>query len=96
LGIPGRCTVRNKQKRSLSGSGIGNTDTVNSNTIIRTIIAKLFLKYIWDSRCRYSLPTLEEAKENIISEIMAIKNASTAIRGHLNDSGLAGIFLTDG
>jgi len=58
---------------------IGNTDTVNSNTIIRTIIAKLFLKYIWDSRCRYSLPTLEEAKENIISEIMAIKNASTAI-----------------
>jgi hypothetical protein len=75
---------------------IGNTNTVNSSTIIRTIIAKLFLKYIWDSRCRYSLPTLEEAKENIISEILAIKNASTAIRGHLNDSGLAGIFCTEG
>jgi hypothetical protein len=42
------------------------------------------------------LTYIVQAKENIISEIMAIKNASTAIRGHLNDSGLAGIFLTDG
>ncbi len=38
---------------------------LNSRLLIKTLIAKLYLKYIWDCRNRYAIPDLELAKENI-------------------------------
>ncbi len=35
---------------------IGNTNEINGGTVTQTVIAKVFLKYIWDSRCSFSLP----------------------------------------
>jgi hypothetical protein len=72
---------------------IGNSNDVNSTTIIKTVVAKLFLKYIWDSRCRFSLPSLNEAKENVTYDIKTIIESSTSMREHLYDSGLANLFL---
>ncbi len=72
---------------------VGNTNDVNSTTIIKTVLAKLFLKYIWDSRCRYSLPTLNGAMENVTYEIKTIVESSNEMRRHFNDSGLANLFL---
>ena len=72
---------------------VGNTNDVNSTTIIKTVLAKLFLKYIWDSKCRYSLPTLNGAMENVTYEIKTIVESSNEMRRHFNDSGLANLFL---
>ncbi len=73
---------------------VGESNEVTSGTEIRTVVAKLFLKYIWDCRCRYSLPTFNGVKENVQSEINTIEGISTLMREHLNDSGLANIFFT--
>jgi hypothetical protein len=72
---------------------IGNSQEINGGTVTRTIIAKFFLKYIWDSRCRYSLPNLEEIKEITRAEIRTIYNTSVKMRTYINDSGLANLFL---
>ncbi len=65
----------------------------NSRLVIKTLIAKLFMKYIWDCKNRSSIPELELAKEFLILKIKTITGISTAMREHLNDSGLAAIFL---
>ena len=65
----------------------------NCTTLIKTIISKLFLKYIWDSRNRYSLPNFIEAKENITSDLLTLVNSNISIRRTFNDSGLAQKFL---
>jgi hypothetical protein len=72
---------------------IGNTNEINGGTVTRTIIAKVFLKYIWDSRCRFSLPNLEELKEITRAEIRTIYSTSVKMRTYINDSGLANLFL---
>jgi hypothetical protein len=64
----------------------------NSRHVIKTLIAKLFMKYIWDCRNRSSIPELELAKEFLILKIKTITGISTAVREHLNDSGLAAVF----
>jgi hypothetical protein len=65
----------------------------NCTTLIKTIIAKLFLKYIWDSRNRFSLPNIREAKENITSDLLTLVNSGNSIRRNFYDSGLAQKFL---
>jgi hypothetical protein len=65
----------------------------NGTAIIKTVLAKLFLKYIWDCRNRFCLPHLEFAKEVITQEIKTIISISLKMRENLNDSGLAHIFL---
>ncbi len=65
----------------------------NCTTLIKTIISKLFLKYIWDSRNRYSLPNFREARECITSELLTLVNSNISIRRTFNDSGLAQKFL---
>jgi hypothetical protein len=65
----------------------------NCTTLIKTIIAKLFLKYIWDSRNRFSLPNIREAKETITSDLLTLVNSGNSIRRNFNDSGLAQKFL---
>jgi hypothetical protein len=65
----------------------------NCTTLIKTIIAKLFLKYIWDSRNRYSLPNFFDAKNNITSDLLTLVNSGNSIRRNFNDSGLAQKFL---
>jgi hypothetical protein len=64
----------------------------NSRHVIKTLIAKLFMKYIWDCRNRSSIPELELAKEFLILKIKTITGISTTVREHLNDSGLAAVF----
>jgi hypothetical protein len=65
----------------------------NCTTLIKTIIAKLFLKYIWDSRNRFSLPNFLEVKENITLELLTLVNSNISIRRTFNDSGLAQKYL---
>jgi hypothetical protein len=65
----------------------------NCTTLIKTIIAKLFLKYVWDCRNRYSLPSFLEAKEIITSDLLTLVNSGNKIRRSFNDSGLAQNFL---
>jgi hypothetical protein len=65
----------------------------NGTTLIRTVIAKLYLKYIWDCRNRNCLPELEGIKNHIAYEINTIVLLSVKMREFLNDSGLARIFL---
>ncbi len=65
----------------------------NCTTLIKTIIAKLFLKYIWDSRNRHSLPNFLDAKNTITSDLLTLVNSGNSIRRNFNDSGLAQKFL---
>jgi hypothetical protein len=65
----------------------------NCTTLIKTIIAKLFLKYIWDCRNRFSLPSFPEAKNIITSDLLTLVNSGNSIRRNFNDSGLAQKFL---
>jgi hypothetical protein len=65
----------------------------NCTTLIKTIIAKLFLIYIWDSRNRFSLPNTREAKENITSDLLTLVNSGNSIRRNFYDLGLAQTFL---
>jgi hypothetical protein len=65
----------------------------NCTTLIKTIIAKLFLKYIWDCRNRFSLPNFPEAKNIITSDLLTLVNSGNSIRRNFNDSGLAQKFL---
>jgi hypothetical protein len=67
--------------------------TTNGTTLIKTVIAKLYLKYIWDCRNRNCLPELEGIKQYIAYEINTIVSLSVKMREFLNDSGLARIFL---
>jgi hypothetical protein len=67
--------------------------SLNGTTLIKTILAKLFLKYIWDCRNRFCLPNLDSAKEIVSQEIKTIVSISKKMRDNLNDSGLANIFL---
>jgi hypothetical protein len=67
--------------------------SLNGTTLIKTILAKLFLKYIWDCRNRFCLPNLDSAKEIVSQEIKTIISISKKMRENLNDSGLANIFL---
>jgi hypothetical protein len=67
--------------------------SLNGTTLIKTVLAKVFLKYIWDCRNRFCLPNLESAKEITTQEIKTIISISTKMRAYLNDSGLANIFL---
>jgi hypothetical protein len=60
--------------------------------MLQTLIAKLYLKYIWDCRNRYVIPDLELAKENICQKMKTIIGISNIMREHLNDSGLVAIF----
>jgi hypothetical protein len=64
---------------------------VTSVTIIKTVISKIFLKFIWDCRNRYCLPSLESAKENLKATLNTIISVSIKMREHFNDSGLAHI-----
>ena len=64
---------------------------VTSVTIIKTLISKIFLKFIWDCRNRYCLPSLESAKENLKATLNTIISVSIKMREHSNDSGLAHI-----
>jgi hypothetical protein len=65
----------------------------NSRSVIKTLIAKLYMKYIWDCRNRSSIPELELAKEFLVLKIKTITGISTVMREHHNDSGLAAIFF---
>jgi hypothetical protein len=65
----------------------------NVTTLIRTVIAKLYLKYIWDCRNRNGMPELEGIKNYISYEVNTIASLSVKMREFLNDSGLARIFL---
>jgi hypothetical protein len=65
---------------------------LNGTTIIKTVLAKIFLKYIWDCRNRYCLPSLEDAKEITKQEMKSIIGISVKMKENLNDSGLAEIF----
>ena len=67
--------------------------TTNGTMLIRTVIAKLYLKHIWDCRNRNCLPELEGIKQYIAYEINTIMSLSVKMREFLNDSGLARIFL---
>jgi hypothetical protein len=67
--------------------------TTNGTTLIKTVIAKLYLKYIWDCRNRNCLPELDGIKQYIAYEINTIISLSVKMREFLNDSGLARIFL---
>jgi hypothetical protein len=64
----------------------------NSRSVIKTVIAKLYMKYIWDCRNRFAIPELDLAKEFLCLKIKTITGISTVMREHLNDSGLAAIF----
>jgi hypothetical protein len=67
--------------------------TINGTTIIKTVLAKLFIKYVWDCRNRHSLPNIEAAKEVVKLEIHAIISITIKMKANLNDSGLAENFL---
>jgi hypothetical protein len=43
--------------------------SLNSMTVIKTILDKLFLKYIWDCRNRFCLPNLDSAKEILLKKL---------------------------
>jgi hypothetical protein len=64
-----------------------------STSLTKTILAKFFLKYIWDCRNRYCLPNLDDAKKVEKLDIISISNVSKKMDGQINESGLAGIFL---
>jgi exonuclease III len=67
--------------------------TLTGTTLIKSTLAKLFQKYIWDCRNRFCLPNLDSAKEIVSQEIKTIVGISKKMRENLNDSGLANIFL---
>ena len=67
-------------------------NVLNSRSLIKTLISKLYLKYIWDCRNRYAIPDLELAKENICQKLKTITSLSNIMREHLNDSGLVAVF----
>ena len=64
-----------------------------STSLTKTVLAKFFLKYIWDCRNRYCLPNLDDSKEVVKLDIIAVSNVSKKMKDHINDSGLAGIFF---
>jgi hypothetical protein len=64
-----------------------------SISLTKTVLAKFFLKYIWDCRNRFCLPNLDEAKEVVKLDIISISKVSKKMLEHINDSGLAVIFL---
>jgi hypothetical protein len=64
-----------------------------STSLTKTVLAKLFLKYIWDCRNRFCLPNLDDAKEVVKLDIISISKVSKTMLEHINDSGLAVIFL---
>jgi hypothetical protein len=68
-------------------------NSVNSTTIVKTVLAKLFLKYIWDCRNRYCLPTVIGCRENIVAEFKTVTSVSKKMNEHFNDSGLANNLL---
>jgi hypothetical protein len=65
---------------------------INGITLIKTGLAKIFIKYIWDCRNRYCLPSLDDAKKITKQEIRSIIGISIKMKENLNDSGLAEIF----
>jgi hypothetical protein len=70
-----------------------NNNNVNSTTIVKTVLAKLFLKYIWDCRNRYCLPTTIGCKETTVTEFKTVISVSTKMREHFFNSGLANNLL---
>jgi hypothetical protein len=64
-----------------------------SISLTKTVLAKFFLKYIWDCRNRFCLPNLDDAKEVVKLDIISISKVSKKMLEHINDSGLAVIFL---
>jgi hypothetical protein len=66
---------------------------ITSTSITKTVLAKFFLKYVWDCRNRYCLPNLDDAKEIVKQDIISISSVSKKMKDNINDSGLAGFFL---
>jgi hypothetical protein len=68
-------------------------DLNGRQSMAKTLIAKTFLRYIWDCKLRHTLPAIEDAKELTKSIIMCMYDASSVFRAELDGSGLANIFL---
>jgi hypothetical protein len=64
-----------------------------SESRIKTLIAKIFLKYIWECKLRFTFPILEDAKNYTKDLIICMYDTSKIFRKDLADSGLANNFL---
>jgi hypothetical protein len=64
-----------------------------SESRIKTLIAKIFLKYIWECKLRFTFPVLEDAKTYATEQIICMYDTSKIFRKDLADSGLANLFL---
>jgi hypothetical protein len=53
------------------------------------MVAKFFLKYIWECKTRNTIPELDDAKEVTMATFKNISNTSLVMRNFINDSGLS-------
>jgi hypothetical protein len=61
----------------------------NQKNYILTIVAKLVLKFIWDSKQRYCVPNSLHCKMTIVSELSSIAFINKKFKTLLNESGYA-------
>jgi len=59
----------------------------------QTLIAKIFLKYIWDCKIRFNIPNLVDSKTFAMDQVRSMYMASSNLRSEIDNSGLANIFL---
>jgi hypothetical protein len=64
-------------------------DMVSGTSIVKTLLAKFFLKYIWECKTRETLPDLDSAKILASSYFNNISNVSLRMRDNIIDSGLS-------
>jgi hypothetical protein len=60
---------------------------------VKTLIAKMFMKYIWDCKVRYTIPTLNDAKEQLLNSVKTMYSISVSLRDDIQNSGLGNILL---
>jgi hypothetical protein len=63
--------------------------SASGTSLIKTMVAKFFLKYIWECKTRNTIPELDDAKEVTMATFKNISNTSLVMRNFINDSGLS-------
>jgi hypothetical protein len=64
-------------------------DILSGTSMVKTLLAKFFLKYIWECKTRETLPDLDSAKTLTSSYFKNISNVSLLMRENIIDSGLS-------
>jgi hypothetical protein len=68
-------------------------ESITGKSITKTLLAKTFLKYIWECKTRGTLPDLNQCKDHTINIFRNIAHVSSKMREKIIDSGLSRKFL---